>query len=85
VCRKRRLIRLGVHNKGFVGETNKHRYVVATQSKGLRETLRQLPGVPLLLLDRSVMVLERPGEITIKAKLQVIFWVCWSPNDEILK
>lgn len=54
-----------------VGEGNKHRYVIATQSRNLRETLRRVPGAPLLLLDRSVMVLESPSDATLKTKLKV--------------
>jgi hypothetical protein len=37
----------------------------------MRETLREVPGVPLLLLDRSVMVLESPSDATHKVKLKV--------------
>lgn len=51
-----------------LGETNKHRYVVATQVKDLRYWLRKVPGVPILLLDRSVMVLEAASEATLRAK-----------------
>ncbi|KAK5781194.1 rRNA-binding ribosome biosynthesis protein UTP23 PWA37_002125 [Arxiozyma heterogenica] len=37
---------------------NKHRYVVATQDIKLRRKLRRVPGVPLLHINRSVMVME---------------------------
>lgn len=37
---------------------NKHRYVVATQDIKLRRRLRKVPGVPLLHINRSVMVME---------------------------
>ena len=37
---------------------NKHRYVVATQDINLRRRLRRIPGVPLLHMNRSVMVME---------------------------
>lgn len=37
---------------------NKHRYVVASQSVELRKQLRQVPGVPLIFMNRSVMVME---------------------------
>ena len=33
--------------------------------------LRGVPGVPLLLLDRSVMVLETPSEASMRAKAKV--------------
>ncbi|GMM33154.1 rRNA-binding ribosome biosynthesis protein [Saccharomycopsis crataegensis] len=37
---------------------NKHRYVVCTQSIDLRRKLRHIPGVPLLYMNRSVMIME---------------------------
>ena len=51
-----------------IGETNKHRYVVATQSQPLRMRLRSIPAVPLVHVNRAVMVLEPPSDITIKIK-----------------
>lgn len=37
---------------------NKHRYVVATQDAGLRRHLREIPGVPLIYVNRGVMIME---------------------------
>jgi U3 small nucleolar RNA-associated protein 23 len=37
---------------------NKHRYVVASDNDKLRYSLRKLPGVPLVYMNRSVMVME---------------------------
>ncbi|KAH9857848.1 Fcf1-domain-containing protein [Lenzites betulinus] len=51
-----------------VGETNKHRYVVATQSQDLRPTLRAVPGVPIVHMNRSVMILEPPSDATLRVK-----------------
>ncbi|KAG2044185.1 PIN domain-like protein [Suillus americanus] len=51
-----------------VGDTNKHRYVVATQSQSLRNGLRIIPAVPVIHINRAVMVLEPPNEATLKAK-----------------
>lgn len=51
-----------------VGDTNKHRYVVATQSQSLRNGLRIIPAVPVVHINRAVMVLEPPSEATLKAK-----------------
>jgi len=51
-----------------IGDTNKHRYVVATQSHPLRVKLRSIPGVPILHINRSVMILEPPSDITLRAK-----------------
>ena len=38
--------------------TNKHRYVVASQSDEVRNFMRNIPGVPLVYIRRSVMILE---------------------------
>ncbi|KAG8793689.1 hypothetical protein FRC12_001931 [Ceratobasidium sp. 428] len=54
--------------EGVVGETNKHRYVVATQSTDLRNKLRKIPAVPVVHINRSVMVLEPCSEATMKSK-----------------
>lgn len=37
---------------------NKHRYVVASQLTKLRRKLRAVPGVPIVFMNRSVMVME---------------------------
>ncbi|KAF7978871.1 hypothetical protein HWV62_44355 [Athelia sp. TMB] len=51
-----------------IGETNKHRYVVATQMQPLRVKLRAIPAVPIVHVNRSVMVLEPPSDATLKTK-----------------
>lgn len=38
--------------------TNKHRYVVASQDDEVRRRMRSIPGVPLVYVKRSVMVME---------------------------
>ncbi|KAI0651775.1 Fcf1-domain-containing protein [Trametes meyenii] len=53
---------------GVVGEANKHRYVIATQSQTLRHQLRAIPGAPIVHLNRSVMILEPPSDATLRAK-----------------
>jgi len=55
-----------------VGEANKHRYVIATQSSPLRSKLRNIPAVPVVHVNRSVMILEPPSEATLNAKDNVI-------------
>jgi U3 small nucleolar RNA-associated protein 23 len=50
------------------GEANKHRYVVATQSHPLRVGLRAIPGVPIVHVNRSVMILEPASDATLHAK-----------------
>jgi len=51
-----------------IGETNKHRYVIATQSHPLRVNLRAIPGVPIVHVNRSVMVLEPASDSTLQFK-----------------
>lgn len=43
---------------------NKHRYVVASQDQDLRRMLRQIPGVPLIYVSRSVMIMEPMADVT---------------------
>ncbi|KAL1604034.1 hypothetical protein SLS60_005626 [Paraconiothyrium brasiliense] len=38
--------------------TNKHRLCVASQDRKVRSHLRTIPGVPLIYLERSVMIME---------------------------
>lgn len=51
-----------------IGDSNRHRYVVATQSQPLRVKLRTIPAVPIAHVNRSVMVLEPPSNTTLKIK-----------------
>lgn len=46
---------------------NKHRYVVASQSTRLRRRLRNVPGVPLIFMNRSVMVMEPASDASNRA------------------
>lgn len=53
----------------FIGETNKHRYILAVQNARLRSQLRMIPGVPIAHFnDRGVLVMELPSEATLKQK-----------------
>ncbi|GCE99043.1 small subunit processome component [Zygosaccharomyces mellis] len=45
-----------------VNGSNKHRYVVASQDISMRRKLRKIPGVPLVHMSRSVMVMEPLSE-----------------------
>ncbi|KAF2482571.1 Fcf1-domain-containing protein, partial [Neohortaea acidophila] len=44
--------------------TNKNRYVVASQDRELRASMREIAGVPLIYINRSVMILEPMAEKT---------------------
>src|SRR5436309_2984023 len=39
-------------------KTNKHRYVVASQDRTVRNHMRTIAGVPLIYISRSVMIME---------------------------
>ena len=41
---------------------NKHRYVIAFQSREIRALFRDVPGVPSIVINRSVMLLEPMNE-----------------------
>ncbi|KAI9806884.1 MAG: hypothetical protein M1833_002542 [Piccolia ochrophora] len=45
-------------------KSNKHRYVIASQDADLRAFLRSIPGVPLVYINRSVMIMEPMAGIT---------------------
>ncbi|CAZ85689.1 unnamed protein product [Tuber melanosporum] len=46
------------------GGENKHRYCVAAQEGGIRTMLRAVPGVPLIYINRSVMIMEPMAPIS---------------------
>lgn len=49
-------------------KTNRNRYVVASQDEEVRRFCREVRGVPLIYVKRSVMVLEPMAERTIDVK-----------------
>lgn len=51
-----------------VGDKNKHRYVITTQSQSLRVQLRTVPATPIVHVNRSVVILEPPSDVTLQAK-----------------
>ncbi|WRT70915.1 uncharacterized protein IL334_007914 [Kwoniella shivajii] len=55
--------------KDVVGQTNKHRYVLASQSLALRTALQNVPGLPIIHFNRTgVLVLSPPSTATIREK-----------------
>jgi U3 small nucleolar RNA-associated protein 23 len=51
------------------GTTNKHRYVLASQSPSLRTSLASIPGLPIVHYNpRGVLVLSPPGVATVREK-----------------
>ncbi|GAA6056740.1 hypothetical protein JCM3770_005873 [Rhodotorula araucariae] len=55
----------------MAGESNRNRYVYATQSLALRQTLRRIPGSPIIYIARSVLLLEAPSDQTLAKKRQM--------------
>lgn len=51
----------------LIGQRNKKKYIVMSQDKALRDKLRLIPGVPLLYMNNSVLVMEHPSDATMKA------------------
>lgn len=45
--------------------TNKHRYVVASQELEVRKHMRGIMGVPLIYINRSVMIMEPMADATV--------------------
>ncbi|WWC72784.1 uncharacterized protein I206_106748 [Kwoniella pini CBS 10737] len=55
--------------KDMIGQTNKHRYVLASQSLALRTSLENVPGLPIIHFNRTgVLVLSPPSIATIREK-----------------
>ncbi|WVW80664.1 hypothetical protein I302_102650 [Kwoniella bestiolae CBS 10118] len=55
--------------KDVIGQTNKHRYVLASQSLALRTSLEPVPGLPIIHFNRTgVLVLSPPSTATIREK-----------------
>lgn len=48
----------------LTSRNNRNRFVVATQDPALRDTLRMTPGIPLVFLQRVVLILEEPSTST---------------------
>ncbi|KAF2270624.1 hypothetical protein CC78DRAFT_528379 [Lojkania enalia] len=44
--------------------TNKHRYIVASQDPKVRAHMRKVPGVPLIYISKSVVILEPMNAVT---------------------
>lgn len=73
-CKHENAIQAAECIKEIIGESNKFNYAVATQDAELRAHLRKIRGVPLLYINKSVLILEPPSHATLefikKVKLQ---------------
>lgn len=52
--------------KDLIAENNPHHYGVAAQNKELRESLREILGVPLIFVNRGVLLMEQPSKKTLE-------------------
>lgn len=55
----------------IIGQQNTHRFCVATNDKNLRIELRKVTAVPLMYINKSVMILEPPSLITLKSQKEL--------------
>lgn len=53
--------------KEVIGIKNENRFCVASNDKNLRIYLRTIPAVPLLYINKSVMILEPPSQSTLSS------------------
>lgn len=52
--------------KNLIAEQGDTKYIVATQSDSLKEIVRSVPGVPLMLISHNAINLEKPSENSVK-------------------
>lgn len=45
----------------IIGETNRHKFIICTQDVELRHQLQQIPGVPLIYMNKASFVIEPPS------------------------
>ncbi|KAG9320871.1 hypothetical protein KVV02_000065 [Mortierella alpina] len=55
----------------IIATSNPHNYVVASQSKKLRSRFGQIPGVPLLYINRANLILEPPSQASLSKCKQI--------------
>ncbi|KAG2177051.1 hypothetical protein INT43_007707 [Umbelopsis isabellina] len=68
----------------IIAKDNPHNYCVASQDIELRKELRKIPGVPLIHINRSVVVLEPPSSAT-KQKIEEGEKAKTLPNEKELQ
>jgi U3 small nucleolar RNA-associated protein 23 len=69
--------------KEIIDKDNPHNYCIASQDADLRKFLRSVPGVPLIHINRSVVVLEPPSKAT-KNKIAGLEKAKTLPNEKEL-
>ncbi|CAG8571580.1 8624_t:CDS:10, partial [Diversispora eburnea] len=69
--------------KAVTKQDNPHNYCIATQNELLRESFRNIPGVPLLYINRSVLIVEPPSRATLEIAKKAEFEKTLAPRNEI--
>jgi U3 small nucleolar RNA-associated protein 23 len=69
--------------KEIIDKDNPHNYCIASQDADLRKYLRNVPGVPLIHINRSVVILEPPSKAT-KSKMAELEKAKTLPNEKEL-
>lgn len=64
--------------KEIIGTDNKNNYCIATQDPDLRDTFRSIPGVPLIYISKSVLLLEPASNETMEKVSEVCFRIPFS-------
>ncbi|KUF72060.1 rRNA-processing protein utp23 [Phytophthora nicotianae] len=62
---KQETVDVSKYIQSIIGEKNERKFVVCTQEVELRKALRLVPGVPLIYLNRSVLVFEEISRATL--------------------
>ncbi|KAJ3261798.1 Small subunit processome component [Boothiomyces macroporosus] len=57
--------------KEIIGDTNKNNYCAASQDVELRRHLGKIPGIPLVYINKSVIILEPPSKASLERSKQL--------------
>ncbi|KAF9287917.1 hypothetical protein BGZ68_001122 [Mortierella alpina] len=70
-CKHQKAVDEHVCISEIIATSNPHNYVVASQSKKLRSRFGQIPGVPLLYINRANLILEPPSQASLSKCKQI--------------
>lgn len=70
-CKHQKAVDEDICISQIISNSNPHNYVVASQSKKLRSKFGQIPGVPLLYINRANLILEPPSEASMNKCKQI--------------
>ncbi|KAG0377971.1 hypothetical protein BGX24_005060 [Mortierella sp. AD032] len=70
-CKHQQAVDEAICLSQIISNSNPHNYVVASQSKKLRSQFAQVPGVPLLYINRANLILEPPSDASMNKSKQI--------------